>query len=168
MKNLEQILDQYGYGFLTDVYMFVNNLSGNEIAVDEFMNFLGLEREIRRKAELAGLAAEQKWQQEYKEKAPVCQVCNKPLSLESVNTQSSRMIDDHSKSWWVCSDELCESEPITNDKPPEEVLQDLGIDLFVKSPEDIRNKEQRVAKQLTAKRKRAASRQRNCGQRRTP
>jgi hypothetical protein len=66
------------------------------------------------------------------EKGPRCTICKTLLVLEDINDRESRMIDDHSKSWWVCPNELCDFEPILSDKYPYEILSDLGIQVHKK------------------------------------
>jgi len=89
------------------------------------------------------------------DKSPKCPVCKMVMSLEPINDDRTRMIDDHSKSWWVCPDPACSCEPILDDKYPHEILMDLGVP--VHKP---------FKPQSSARRKRSAARQRNCGQKR--
>lgn len=90
------------------------------------------------------------------EKGPRCTVCEQPLILEDINNRRSRMVDNHSHSWWICSDPFCTSEPILSDKYPYEILSDMGVQVHRKpnKPESINQPES------INRRKRAASQQR--------
>lgn len=74
------------------------------------------------------------------EKGPRCTVCKQHLILEDINDQRSRMVDDHSKSWWTCPDLFCTSEPIVSDKYPYEILSDMGIMVHEKPSSNRRKK----------------------------
>jgi len=89
------------------------------------------------------------------EKMPYCPVCNTQLRLEPINNHPARIIDDHSKCWWVCPGESCEFDPVLSDQEPWKVIGDLGIPVY--------NIPKTMTPQKRAKRMRAAGRQRGCG-----
>lgn len=158
MKTFGQILDQYGYGFLSDVDTFLKELSNNEIAVDEFIKSLEDERQARQKAFLVEKAEAEEWSEAFQKKAPGCQVCGKKLLLEPINNTPKRMVDDHSKSWWVCPDQECTFDPIMSDKTPFKILSGLGVPLPKTAQAQVRQPQ-------TKKRARSAARRR-CGEKR--
>jgi hypothetical protein len=92
----------------------------------------------------------------YDEKARTCPVCGLKMTIQPINDDDSRMVDDHSKSWWICPDINCECEPIVSDLYPHEILIDMGVPVH-------KPKHPQAA---SRKRMRSAAKQRGCGQRR--
>jgi len=92
----------------------------------------------------------------FAQKAPKCLICNMTMSLEPINNYESRMIDEHSKSWWVCPDINCAGEPIISDMYPFEVLIDLGIPVHKPITPQAKSR----------KRIRSAAKKRGCGKKR--
>lgn len=89
------------------------------------------------------------------EKMPRCPICSSQLKIEPINNDPTRMIDDKSKSWWVCERTTCDFDPILNNREPWQEVGDLGIPIHKPSKHmDPRKK---------IKRSQAAGRQRGCG-----
>lgn len=125
--ELEKLLAAFPLSMLQDFITFTMHCKREKIEDHEIVNFIkeqvaiGNEissRVFKREIEVKKLMAE---------KFPYCAVCGQQLGIQEVNNHPSRMIDDHSKSWWICPDAECEADPILNDKYPYEIFIDLGI-----------------------------------------
>jgi len=58
---------------------------------------------------------------------PKCKECGLPLMVEAINNNPRRMIGGTAKSWWVCPDRACDSDPILSDRGPREELESKGV-----------------------------------------
>jgi hypothetical protein len=145
MDELEGVLSVFSFGMLRDFLTFMVVCERERIDMQEVPKFLR-QRAARRHEFI--LQAEEKMA-EIAEKAPVCDVCGNVLSLEDVNDRKSRMVDDHSKSWWVCPDPECLFDPVTSDKYIHEVVADLGVS----ATEFFKESKRRQEKDIIEKRK---------------
>lgn len=127
MKNLNQITGQYSYGFLTDTFMFLHELLENQITPEQFLGWMERDRATRQEAAIAIREVGRKWEKIYLKRAPDCPVCGQRLLIEEINNHPRRMVDDHSHSWWVCQNPICEYDPKLDDRFPHEIMDDLGI-----------------------------------------
>lgn len=127
MSDIEKITDKHGYGFLTDVFMFLKDLEENDISPVDFLEWMGIDRKIREETFKKNREHSKAMRKIYEAKAPKCDVCGKVMGLEAINNIPSRMIDDHSKSWWFCPDINCEGDPITDDRAVLEIHAEFGL-----------------------------------------
>jgi hypothetical protein len=156
-EELIALLAAFPFGMLQDFVTFSLHCERENIKLHEVIGyiesqikdeFIAAERAYNRQQAVKKIVAE---------KFPYCPVCKNQLRLEAINNHPGRVIDDHSKSWWICPDPECEYEPVLSDEHPQKVLSDMGIVM------DRTNKQ--LNPQSRAKRARAAGRQRGCGQR---
>lgn len=127
MTDLSKIIEEFGYGFLQDVFQFYQRLSKAGITAAQFVEWMDADRSVRLQLEIKNIEEGQVWIDKFIAKAPKCEVCGRPMVLEIVNNMPKRMIDDHSKTWWICPDGYCEGEPITSDKTVAQVLADMKM-----------------------------------------
>lgn len=152
---LEKQLAAFPFSLLQDFLTFTKHCESHGIdvtEVEEFVRYHAGEGARERAREMRNVT------RQLVEKSPKCKVCGMVMLLENVNERRSRMIDDHSKSWWICPDPLCEMEPILSDKYPYEIVADLGI--------QIHRVSNQPPKPPPAKRTRAAMAQRQSGKQR--
>lgn len=142
IDDLEKLLAAFPFSLLQDFITFTRHCKLHRIdagEVDDFVrHFVGdvARRKIRQSREVTEAMLE---------KAPRCTVCGSVLTLEDVNNRKSRMIDDHSKSWWICPDMLCEMDPITTDKYAYEIFIDMGIQVHRPTNQTSTAKRQKAA-----------------------
>lgn len=140
-EKLDKDLSAFSLSMLQDFMTFKKHCKRQGIDENEVANYIkeiviaeGTER--RKQVELEAALFE---------KAPRCSVCKSAMMLEEINNRASRMIDDHSHSWWICPDPTCPGDPIVSDMYPYEVLSDLGIAVHKTMPAPTSLRRQKAA-----------------------
>lgn len=156
-EKLRKDLAVFPLSMLQDFLTFAAHCHQQEIEISEIRGFIQAEIEDDYIVAERTFARQESIKKIVAEKVPYCPICNSQLALEPVNDHPGRVIDDHSKCWWVCPRKLCDFDPILNDREPWRVMGDLGI--------PVHQIPKTMTPQKRAKRMRAAGRQRGCGQR---
>ena len=144
-EELQKALAAYPISMLQDFVTFSIHCERLNIKISEVIFF------IRAEIESDNIETERAYDRAIVvnklmiEKFPYCPICKRQLVLEGVNDNPSRIIDDHSKCWWVCSNRICDFDPILSDQHPNEILYELGIPVYKKSKPLPSKKRQKAA-----------------------
>lgn len=148
-EKFEQIFAAFPFALIQDFVTFSTHMKKHNVTMDQIKEYV-LDRVIAQEEGLKRMRFS--GPQVMQRQGPRCPECKAPLMLEPINNTPARMVDDHSRSWWVCPNLHCEYEPELTDKPIWEVLSDLGVPI-----------RQRVSTKESARRKNLATRARAKG-----
>jgi hypothetical protein len=122
-EEMGKLLAAFPHKLLQDLLTLQTHCGQSGISMEEVSDYVTEVEEERKSISRAYHDATV----QLEEKAPRCKLCGNPLVLEPINNTASRMVDDHSNSWWICHTPDCEFEPETSDKYIHQVLSDLGV-----------------------------------------
>ena len=152
VMELDEILAAFPFSLIQDILTFQIHCRRNNIEAAEVYEYLNMHvgegSRIEKRKRVEAMKA-------YEDRAPKCEVCGMTMMIEDVNDDPTRMIDSHSKSWWVCPDQMCSGDPLCDIRYPHEVLMALSIPVHNPVDPQVINK---------SKRRRAAVKQRDCSQ----
>ena len=151
-EELEGLLAVWPFSLVQDFMTFSDHLELMHINAEEIREYIRHRSENEQYEAATTFSRMKKINETIREKFPRCPICGNILFIQDINNHPSRMVDDHSRSWWICPDMQCEFEPVLNDKFSREVLSDNGIFLPFRNP---------MPSQKLQRRMRAAAKQRN-------
>ena len=148
IKRIADRLTAYPLGMLQDFITFDRLCKNHKIKIEEVAEYIRTKFDDSGYFKLRSQSHQILMDRAMQDKFPHCPICNSRLVLEEVNTDLARIIDDHSRSWWICPDVACEHDPETSDKYPYEILSDMGIMVHQRKPAPSNRRKKAAMKKL--------------------
>ena len=126
-ENLTQALAAFPFRLLQDFVTLMRYCKREEITLQEIVDYVVEVRQIFAEGGIDPSFRRTQAEVDMLKKLPKCEFCGLALRVEPVNNTRRRMVNDHSRSWWICPNPECDHEPVLSDRPPAEELERIGI-----------------------------------------